>query len=182
MSKMPSGCAGWIVAGLLGVGLVSQCGEDPLIPPPPEQMMAATSSIGTRIAFVQAARLNCRSSASIRSEVVARLDHGESVRVLETKAGWSRLDRNPHCWVSDTLLDTSPPPYRETTSTSVQRFSGGGSTFDGASEPRSSRRSGSSYYANCSAARAAGAAPVYADDPGYSRRLDRDGDGIGCES
>jgi hypothetical protein len=37
------------------------------------------------------------------------------------------------------------------------------------------------YYSNCSAARAARAAPVYADEPGYSRRLDRDGDGVGCE-
>ncbi|HVJ02957.1 MAG TPA: excalibur calcium-binding domain-containing protein [Sphingomonas sp.] len=37
------------------------------------------------------------------------------------------------------------------------------------------------YYRNCSAARAAGAAPVHAGQPGYSRRLDRDGDGIGCE-
>jgi hypothetical protein len=37
------------------------------------------------------------------------------------------------------------------------------------------------YYPNCSAARVAGAAPVYADEPGYSRRLDRDGDGVGCE-
>ncbi|RYF18196.1 MAG: excalibur calcium-binding domain-containing protein [Oxalobacteraceae bacterium] len=36
-------------------------------------------------------------------------------------------------------------------------------------------------FANCSAARAAGAAPVRAGDPGYSPRLDRDGDGIGCE-
>jgi hypothetical protein len=36
-------------------------------------------------------------------------------------------------------------------------------------------------YANCSEARAAGAAPVRAGDPGYSRKLDRDGDGIGCE-
>jgi hypothetical protein len=40
---------------------------------------------------------------------------------------------------------------------------------------------GSTYYANCDAARAAGAAPVYRGDPGYSRRLDRDGDGVGCE-
>lgn len=39
----------------------------------------------------------------------------------------------------------------------------------------------SSYFANCSAARAAGAAPVRAGAPGYSRKLDRDGDGIGCE-
>lgn len=36
-------------------------------------------------------------------------------------------------------------------------------------------------FANCSAARAAGAAPVYSSDPGYARHLDRDGDGIGCE-
>src|SRR3954447_7350470 len=36
-------------------------------------------------------------------------------------------------------------------------------------------------YANCDAVRAAGAAPVYAGQPGYSRKLDRDGDGVGCE-
>lgn len=36
-------------------------------------------------------------------------------------------------------------------------------------------------YANCTEARAAGAAPVRADDPGYGRHLDGDGDGIGCQ-
>ncbi|MGN5373286.1 excalibur calcium-binding domain-containing protein [Sphingomonas hankookensis] len=36
-------------------------------------------------------------------------------------------------------------------------------------------------YANCSAARAAGAAPVRRGEPGYGRHLDRDNDGIGCE-
>ncbi|MGX1682452.1 excalibur calcium-binding domain-containing protein, partial [Streptomyces althioticus] len=40
---------------------------------------------------------------------------------------------------------------------------------------------GSAYYENCSAARAAGAAPVRIGDPGYGRHLDRDGDGVGCE-
>ena len=40
---------------------------------------------------------------------------------------------------------------------------------------------GSAYYPNCSAARAAGAAPLHAGDPGYSRKLDRDGDGVACE-
>jgi len=33
------------------------------------------------------------------------------------------------------------------------------------------------HYANCAAARAAGAAPVRRGDPGYGRHLDRDGDG-----
>lgn len=37
------------------------------------------------------------------------------------------------------------------------------------------------YFANCNAARAAGAAPVRRGDPGYARHLDRDGDGVGCE-
>lgn len=38
-----------------------------------------------------------------------------------------------------------------------------------------------SAYANCSAARAAGADPVRRGDPGYGPHLDRDGDGVGCE-
>ncbi|SNS92780.1 excalibur calcium-binding domain-containing protein [Rhodococcoides kyotonense] len=36
-------------------------------------------------------------------------------------------------------------------------------------------------YANCAAVRAAGAAPIYRGEPGYSSKLDRDGDGVGCE-
>jgi hypothetical protein len=37
------------------------------------------------------------------------------------------------------------------------------------------------YYANCSAVRAAGKAPLYAGDPGYASHLDRDHDGVACE-
>ena len=37
------------------------------------------------------------------------------------------------------------------------------------------------YYANCTAARAAGAAPIMRGEPGYASKLDRDNDGIGCE-
>lgn len=39
----------------------------------------------------------------------------------------------------------------------------------------------SAYYKNCTAVRAAGADPIHVGDPGYSRKLDRDGDGVGCE-
>ena len=35
-------------------------------------------------------------------------------------------------------------------------------------------------YANCDEARAAGVAPLHRGDDGYSRALDRDGDGIAC--
>jgi hypothetical protein len=37
------------------------------------------------------------------------------------------------------------------------------------------------YYKNCDAVRAAGAAPLYKDQPGYSTKLDRDKDGVACE-
>ena len=37
------------------------------------------------------------------------------------------------------------------------------------------------YYPNCAAARAAGAAPIYAGQPGYRPGLDADSDGIACE-
>jgi hypothetical protein len=40
---------------------------------------------------------------------------------------------------------------------------------------------GSVYYANCTAARAAGAAPLHRGDPGYRAALDRDSDGNACE-
>ncbi|MFI8965420.1 excalibur calcium-binding domain-containing protein [Streptomyces sp. NPDC053493] len=40
---------------------------------------------------------------------------------------------------------------------------------------------GDVYYENCTAVRAAGAAPIHRGDPGYARHLDRDGDGVGCE-
>ncbi|MFI2303535.1 GmrSD restriction endonuclease domain-containing protein [Actinacidiphila glaucinigra] len=37
-------------------------------------------------------------------------------------------------------------------------------------------------YANCAAVREAGAAPLRRGDPGYSRSLDRDGDGVACDT
>jgi hypothetical protein len=63
-----------------------------------------------------------------------------------------------------------------------------GSSSGRASTPRAAFTSGGSKgtarqgaYANCSAARAAGAAPVRRGEPGYGAHLDRDGDGVGCE-
>ncbi len=40
---------------------------------------------------------------------------------------------------------------------------------------------GNAPFANCTAARQAGAAPVRRGAPGYGRHLDRDDDGLGCE-
>ena len=65
--------------------------------------------------------------------------------------------------------------------------SGEGSKSEANSESESRKKSESApepqkeFYANCKAAKAAGAAPLYRGDPGYSEDLDRDGDGIACE-
>lgn len=62
---------------------------------------------------------------------------------------------------------------------SAPSSSSSGSNSSGSSSGSTS--GGSVYYANCSAARAAGAAPVRTGDPGYGTHLDRDRDGVGCE-
>ncbi|MFR4214305.1 MAG: excalibur calcium-binding domain-containing protein [Bifidobacterium longum] len=55
------------------------------------------------------------------------------------------------------------------------------STNSGSSYSSDGSSNGWAYYKNCSAARAAGAAPLYRGQPGYRSALDRDGDGIACE-
>lgn len=61
----------------------------------------------------------------------------------------------------------------------------GGGTPSGSAEapntPSTGSGGGDVYYANCAAARAAGAAPLRAGQPGYRTALDGDKDGVACE-
>ena len=51
-----------------------------------------------------------------------------------------------------------------------------------AQEPQSEpEEQADAYYANCTEAKAAGAAPMYRGSPGYRADLDRDHDGIACD-
>lgn len=79
--------------------------------------------------------------------------------------------------VTRTVTRTVTPTPRTvrvtvTTTPTIQSLVGGGAGGGGG---------GSTYYANCSAARAAGAAPIQVGEPGYRAGLDRDGDGVACE-
>lgn len=61
---------------------------------------------------------------------------------------------------------------------------GGGTPLGSADAPVTAPPGGGSgdvYYATCAAARAAGAAPIRSDQPGYRTRLDGDKDGVACE-
>ncbi|WP_231945446.1 excalibur calcium-binding domain-containing protein [Agrococcus carbonis] len=71
-----------------------------------------------------------------------------------------------------------PAPVAATPSSPSGGSSTSGSSTSGTASGTSS---GSVYYANCSAVRAAGRAPLYANQAGYRSGLDRDGDGVACE-
>lgn len=53
---------------------------------------------------------------------------------------------------------------------------------DPASVPQPAAQLAPVYFQNCTAVRAAGAAPILQGEPGYGTHLDRDGDGIGCDT
>ena len=52
----------------------------------------------------------------------------------------------------------------------------------GATKKKSSGSSSTVYFKSCKEARAAGYSDIKKGEPGYSSKLDRDGDGIACES
>lgn len=175
-----AGCAPWLVLGVIVVAIGRCVGggdssptysNDPYaIALTPERLTATSHR------YTQAASLNCRAEPSTSARRVEALSQGSYVGVVRTGDGWSLLDRSSPCWVSSRYLGSSPPPARPA------RFYGGGGDRGGAERRSSGSARGSGWsYRNCSAARAAGAAPVYAGEPGYGRHLDRDGDGIGCE-
>lgn len=168
---------GWIVAALLPVGLVSQCGKD--VGSSTAGPSSASTPPRTEWRYVQPASANCRAGRSTNDAAVEKLDRNSFIGILEQQDGWSLADRTTDCWVRSDLLSDVPTPEPAPVRALMGSSGGGGSST---TTRRSSRRSSSSaYYQNCSAARAAGAAPVYAGEPGYARRLDRDGDGVGCE-
>lgn len=164
-----SSLMGWLVAGALLVVVVAQCSMLVGRPSVPLARPILASL------YVQPKNLNCRAEPLRGSPVLEKLTRGEKVDIIDQRSSWRRLDRPADCWVAASLLtETEPAPAASAPVGFVD------SPQAEAYRP-ASRRGASGAFADCSAARAAGAAPVRRGDPGYSRRLDRDGDGVGCE-
>jgi hypothetical protein len=106
-----------------------------------------------------------------------------------TRTDSKPLAAEPQPTVTVTATTTATPPAEEpepaptvtaTKTVKVTRTvtaapavgSGGGSEDDG----------GDVYYANCTEVRAAGAAPIHRGEPGYASHLDRDDDGVACDT
>ncbi|HSK61316.1 MAG TPA: excalibur calcium-binding domain-containing protein [Actinomycetospora sp.] len=78
---------------------------------------------------------------------------------------------------STTTATTDPDPDRDVARPSTPR-----PVAPRLPATESSDGGGAAYYRNCAAARAAGAAPIRAGEPGYRSALDRDGDGTACDT
>ena len=76
--------------------------------------------------------------------------------------------------VAETTATSEPAPRSERAEQSEKK------TKSKETKSNSSGK-GKAHYKNCEEAKEAGAAPLHKGDPGYSPKLDRDGDGIACE-
>lgn len=82
---------------------------------------------------------------------------------------------------SNTDSNTSSTNANDTSSNKTNSTAQPSVESNVSSTPASNNTKTEVVYKNCTDVRAAGAAPLHKDDPGYSRKLDRDGDGVACE-
>ncbi|PVY96712.1 excalibur calcium-binding domain-containing protein [Actinomycetospora cinnamomea] len=121
-------------------------------------------------------------SAMVTEDHTAIYTRGRNDASPTVQAALRRLDTDGRvCGTAETTTTTSPTPVPDpdpdvdrprtprpvAPRTAAQEPSGGG---------------GAAYYKNCAAARAVGAAPIRAGQPGYRAALDRDGDGTACDT
>ncbi|GAA1251760.1 hypothetical protein GCM10009609_13870 [Pseudonocardia aurantiaca] len=94
---------------------------------------------------------------------------------------WSTLCVAPPPPPPPTTTRQAPPPAQDQNNDNDVRRPAPAPAPPPPPPPAPREEPSSTYYKNCAAARAAGAAPVHHGDPGYGSHLDRDGDGTGCE-
>jgi hypothetical protein len=84
--------------------------------------------------------------------------------------------------LATTIPPTTQAPTTVTTPDTTRATTAATAPATTAATAPATTRSSSVSYANCAAVKAAGAAPIYRGQPGYGSHLDRDNDGIGCET
>jgi hypothetical protein len=149
-----------LVAGLLLAG----CGSD--LPPTPTEPTWSTDSTSA--------------TASTTATPVSIVPTSTTV-LAGVGAGVEDVDlRRPR---RTTAVARPRPTTTTTTATATRRVVADGGTTTSrttTSKTTTSKAPGKSYR-SCAEASAAGAAPLFAGQPGYSRKLDRDNDGIACD-
>jgi hypothetical protein len=191
-SNTGNSALGCLIVGFIAIavlGAISGIKSSGTTAGSPGSGSTATSASFTT-AWVTPARANCRSAADKASSVVGQLARGSELHVFEQANGWSRVQTaNGECWVSSSLLANSSPDLSKASEESAPSMGTpkrayaltAPSVGSGRRQRDPPAAQAHIYYRNCAAARAAGAAPLYAGQPGYSAHLDRDRDGIACE-
>lgn len=106
---------------------------------------------------------------------LALIEADLAIARYDSRDGYGRHDREDAYVAADDGTDCRPavppaaqaPPADGSDTAATAGADGGGSA--------------AVHYANCTAAREAGAAPLHVGDPGYRPAMDRDNDGIACE-
>ena len=163
---------------------------------------------GREVVLVSAARTDTdRYDRLLRYVEVAGVDTGReqiagghAIARYDSRDGYGRHAReddyialdavtpDPSCGTADVPASVQPYPTQPTQrepAPTPQAFADvpvDVPTYSGEYEPGvAAPDPGGAYYSSCSQARAAGAAPLYAGQPGYRPQLDRDRDGVACE-
>lgn len=141
----------WPVVGAVSVALLIAGGA--LMPTPaPSQAPASSPAAATRTVTSTA-----RAAAPTTTVTQAPVSSSEVASPVATVAPESADQPAP--------APTDAPP----------------ATYAPAPAPLAEPAAQAGYYPNCSAARAAGVAPLLRGQPGYASKLDRDNDGVACE-
>ena len=183
-SNVDNGCGLFMLLGLIVVGL-GFCGRTETSPPPvQESFVSSTPTVQSERSYVTSSRLNCRTSPNPRARRVTSFIRGEGVLVEESRDGWSRVSSlGATCWVSTRLLSSFPPPV--STPATPRRASRRGGDFGdrGYAIPESSSSRGFQCGGKrvCAQMNSCAEANYYLNQCGLYR-LDRDNDGIPCES
>jgi hypothetical protein len=168
----PPGWSFWLNSrGLRARGPNGRYGAEP-----PTKLIAGWAAGGIAFIVILAAIGGSDSSASTAAApvpgptVTATATATETVTVQQTVPGPTTTITQPPL---PARTVTVPAPRATTSSTKPARTTQ-------PTRPTAPQTS-SVYYANCSAARAAGVTPLYRGEPGYARHLDGDSDGVACE-
>ena len=104
--------------------------------------------------------------------------------LILTAACGSGSDSPPE--TSTTMPTTTAPVVTATSTTTTVAVARtqptAAATTTRSTAPRTTAPAAGVSYANCAAVRSAGKAPLLRGQPGYSSSLDRDGDGVACET
>ncbi|WP_390888755.1 SH3 domain-containing protein [Devosia neptuniae] len=182
MAKRKSSFGGWLVIGLLilGISQIVKTPENSVPARTPQPQPAASippnpSSPAPRtveIRYVSATSLNMRREPSTSAAIISALPRGTSVNVIDRRNGWLLVSLSPaiHGWVSEqyTAATKPQPLYVAPAPTSQPTQSASGLSC-------SPRRT-------CSQIGSCRAAQWYLKNCSWGGRLDRDNDNRACET